>query len=70
MLNQDEQHVHPLFWLMGFGMATGMAKMLHVEALAIVEGMKLTWRNGYKQFEVNYDNVLLIDTICNGFTPI
>ncbi|KAK5786085.1 hypothetical protein PVK06_040712 [Gossypium arboreum] len=57
-------------WLVGFAMATRIAEIFQVEARAIVEGMKLAWMKGYKQVEINCDNVLLIDTICNGFASI
>lgn len=41
-----------------------------VEARAVVEGLKLAWIRGFKQVEVNYDNALLISTICNGFALV
>lgn len=57
-------------WLLGYAMKIGMAKIFRVDALAILKGMKLAWQNGYKQVEVNCENVLLVGTICNGFAPI
>ncbi|MBA0847816.1 hypothetical protein Goshw_023937 [Gossypium schwendimanii] len=64
MRNSDGQ------WLMGFNIVTGMDEIFRIEAQAIVEGMKLAWLKGYKQVEINCDNVMLIDTICNGFASI
>ncbi|KAH1073528.1 hypothetical protein J1N35_025856 [Gossypium stocksii] len=32
--------------------------------------LKLAWLEGHKQVELNCDNGMLIDTICNGFAPI
>ncbi|MBA0664905.1 hypothetical protein Goklo_004846, partial [Gossypium klotzschianum] len=57
-------------WLTGFNMVIGMDEILGIEAQAIVKGMKLAWLKGYKQVEINCDNVMLIDTICNGFASI
>ncbi|KAK5802614.1 hypothetical protein PVK06_030221 [Gossypium arboreum] len=57
-------------WLIGFNMVTGMDKIFRIEARAIVEGMKLAWLNGYKQVEINCDNAMLTETICNGFASI
>lgn len=56
--------------LMGFAMKIGMANIFQVEALAILEGLKLVWQNGFKQVEVNGDNALLMDIIRNGFAAI
>ncbi|MBA0664903.1 hypothetical protein Goklo_004846, partial [Gossypium klotzschianum] len=64
MRNSDEE------WLTGFNMVIGMDEILGIEAQAIVKGMKLAWLKGYKQVEINCDNVMLIDTICNGFASI
>ncbi|MBA0758181.1 hypothetical protein Gotri_021202 [Gossypium trilobum] len=47
-----------------------MDEIFRIEARAIVEGMKLAWLKGYKQVEINCGNVMLIDTICNGFASI
>ncbi|KAH1073440.1 hypothetical protein J1N35_025768 [Gossypium stocksii] len=47
-----------------------MDEIFMIEARAIVEGLKLAWLEGYKQVEINCDNGMLIDTICNGFAPI
>ncbi|MBA0870296.1 hypothetical protein Goshw_010551, partial [Gossypium schwendimanii] len=47
-----------------------MDEIFRIEARAIVEGMKLAWLKGFKQVEINYDNAMLIDTICNGFASI
>ncbi|MBA0813397.1 hypothetical protein Gohar_027253, partial [Gossypium harknessii] len=52
-------------WLTGFNMVIGMDEIFRIEAQAIVKGMKLAWLKGYKQVEINCDNVMLIDTICN-----
>ncbi|KAK5794618.1 hypothetical protein PVK06_035857 [Gossypium arboreum] len=57
-------------WLTGFNMVTGIDEIFKIEARVIVEGMKLAWLKGYKQVEINCDNVMLIDTICNGFASI
>ncbi|MFQ6646348.1 hypothetical protein Gotur_019041 [Gossypium turneri] len=57
-------------WLTGFNMVIGMDEIFRIEAQAIVKGMKLAWLKGYKQVEINCDNVVLIDTICNGFASI
>ncbi|MBA0818343.1 hypothetical protein Gohar_025504, partial [Gossypium harknessii] len=57
-------------WLTGFAMVTGMTKVFQVEARAVVEGLKLAWMKCYKHVEINCDNALLIDTICNGFGSI
>ncbi|MFQ6659700.1 hypothetical protein Gotur_028494 [Gossypium turneri] len=51
-------------------MVTGMDEIFRIEARAIVEGMKLAWLKGYKQVEINCDNVMLINTICNEFASI
>ncbi|KAK5840539.1 hypothetical protein PVK06_009441 [Gossypium arboreum] len=32
--------------------------------------MKLAWLNGYKHVEINCDNAMLTETICNGFASI
>ncbi|MBA0696659.1 hypothetical protein Goari_003192, partial [Gossypium aridum] len=47
-----------------------MDEIFKIEARAIVEGMKLAWLKGFKQVEINYDNAMLIDTICNRFASI
>ncbi|MBA0570929.1 hypothetical protein Golob_004529, partial [Gossypium lobatum] len=47
-----------------------MDEIFKIEARTIVEGMKLAWLKGFKQVEINYDNAMLIDTICNGFASI
>ncbi|MBA0870082.1 hypothetical protein Goshw_007628 [Gossypium schwendimanii] len=47
-----------------------MDEIFRIEARAIVEGMKLAWLKGYKQVEINCDNVMLIDTIYNEFASI
>ncbi|KAA3467341.1 endonuclease/exonuclease/phosphatase family protein [Gossypium australe] len=57
-------------WLTGFNMVTWMDEIFKIEARAIVEGMILAWLEGYKQVEINCDNAVLIDTICNGFASI
>ncbi|MBA0724270.1 hypothetical protein Golax_020972 [Gossypium laxum] len=57
-------------WLTDFNMVTGMDEIFRIEARAIVEGMKLAWLKGYKQVEINCDNVMLIDTIYNEFASI
>ncbi|KAK5795335.1 hypothetical protein PVK06_036597 [Gossypium arboreum] len=57
-------------WLTGFNMVTGIDEIFRTEVQVIVEGMKRAWLKGYKQVEINCDNVMLIDTICNGFASI
>ncbi|KAH1081882.1 hypothetical protein J1N35_021643 [Gossypium stocksii] len=57
-------------WLTGFNMVTGMDEVFIIEAIAIVEGLKLAWLERHKQVELNCDNRILINTICNGFAPI
>ncbi|KAK5785322.1 hypothetical protein PVK06_039894 [Gossypium arboreum] len=57
-------------WLTGFNMVTGMDEIFRIEARAVIEGMKLAWVEGYKQVEISCDNVMLMDTICNGFASI
>ncbi|MBA0787448.1 hypothetical protein Gotri_028194 [Gossypium trilobum] len=57
-------------WLTGFNMVTGMDEIFRIEAQVIIERMKLAWLKGYKQVEINCDNVMLTNTICNGFTSI
>ncbi|MBA0740174.1 hypothetical protein Gogos_013395 [Gossypium gossypioides] len=51
-------------------MVIGMTEVFQVEARAVVEGLKLAWMKCYKHVEINCDNALLIDTICNGFGSI
>ncbi|MBA0815160.1 hypothetical protein Gohar_020925, partial [Gossypium harknessii] len=46
-------------------MVTGMDEIFRIEARVIIEGMKLAWLKGYKQVEINCDNVMLTNTICN-----
>ncbi|MBA0666822.1 hypothetical protein Goklo_003187 [Gossypium klotzschianum] len=57
-------------WLKGFNMVTGMDEIFRIEAQVIIEGMKLAWLKGYKQVKINCDNVMLTDTICDGFASI
>ncbi|KAK5774997.1 hypothetical protein PVK06_042863 [Gossypium arboreum] len=57
-------------WLTRFNMVTDIDEIFRIELRAIVEWMKLAWLEGYKQVEINCDNVMLIDTICNGFASI
>ncbi|MBA0872397.1 hypothetical protein Goshw_012804 [Gossypium schwendimanii] len=51
-------------------MIIGMDEIFRIEARVIIEGMKLAWLKGYKQVEINCDNVMLTDTICNRFASI
>lgn len=51
-------------------MHVGMAEITRIEAHALLEGLQLAWEFGYIQVEVNYDDALLVDTICNGFAAI
>ncbi|MBA0687018.1 hypothetical protein Goari_014581 [Gossypium aridum] len=44
-----------------------MANIFQIEARAILEGLKLSWKRGFRQVEVESDNALLIDTIRNDF---
>lgn len=48
-------------------MVIGVAEVFQIKTKVVVEGLNLAWQEGYKQVEVNCDNVLLIDIICNGF---
>ncbi|KAH1072821.1 hypothetical protein J1N35_025149 [Gossypium stocksii] len=57
-------------WLTGFAMVTKVAKVFQIEARAIVERLKLAWLKGYKQIEINCDNAMFIDILCNGFPSI
>ncbi|MBA0742223.1 hypothetical protein Gogos_015302, partial [Gossypium gossypioides] len=54
-------------WLVGFEMVISMTNIFQIEARAILEGLKLSWKRGFRQVEVESDNALLIDTIRNDF---
>ncbi|MBA0696556.1 hypothetical protein Goari_003100 [Gossypium aridum] len=44
--------------------------IFQIEALAMLEGLKLTWSWGFQKLEIESDNALLIDTLCNGSTTV
>ncbi|MBA0742224.1 hypothetical protein Gogos_015302, partial [Gossypium gossypioides] len=48
-------------------MVISMTNIFQIEARAILEGLKLSWKRGFRQVEVESDNALLIDTIRNDF---
>ncbi|MBA0696557.1 hypothetical protein Goari_003100, partial [Gossypium aridum] len=54
-------------WMVGFKMVTDI---FQIEALAMLEGLKLTWSWGFQKLEIESDNALLIDTLCNGSTTV
>ncbi|MBA0804731.1 hypothetical protein Gohar_004299, partial [Gossypium harknessii] len=51
-------------------MVTRVAEVFQIEARTIVEGLKLAWLKGYKQVEINCDDAMFIDIICNGLASI
>ncbi|MBA0854234.1 hypothetical protein Goshw_027885, partial [Gossypium schwendimanii] len=53
-------------WMGGFEMKIGLSDIFQVEARALLEGLKFVWAQGYRQVEIESDNVLLIVVIQNG----
>ncbi|MBA0665362.1 hypothetical protein Goklo_005223, partial [Gossypium klotzschianum] len=57
-------------WLVGFRMRTGMFDIFSIEANVVLEGLKLAWNRGFRQAELECDNVLLVDVLRNGLATI
>ncbi|MBA0610295.1 hypothetical protein Godav_011161 [Gossypium davidsonii] len=50
----------------GFEMKIGLSDIFQVEARALLGGLKFVWAQGYRQVEIESDNILLIIVIQNG----
>ncbi|MBA0791477.1 hypothetical protein Gohar_016055, partial [Gossypium harknessii] len=49
-----------------FSRLLGKEAIFKIETRAILEGLRLAWKKGIHQLEVESDNVLLIETIVEG----
>ncbi|KAH1083036.1 hypothetical protein J1N35_022797 [Gossypium stocksii] len=48
-------------WLFGFKVSVSFKDIFQIEAKAVFEGLRLAWNKGFRQMELESDNVLLID---------
>lgn len=61
------------WWLVGgwgFETVTSLFDIFQIEALAVLEGLKLVWAQDFRQGEIKSDNTLLIDTLWNGLAVV
>ncbi|MFQ6641389.1 hypothetical protein Gotur_016493, partial [Gossypium turneri] len=40
--------------------------VFHIEARAILEGLRIAWEKGYRQLEIDCDNALLVESVLTG----
>ncbi|MBA0741841.1 hypothetical protein Gogos_014962 [Gossypium gossypioides] len=47
-------------------MVVGLSNIFHIEARALLEGLKFAWAKGYRRVEIESDNSILVTIIQNG----
>lgn len=57
-------------WLVGFKMTVGLIDILQVEAKNCTRSLKLAWDRGFRQIELECDDVMLIEFIWNGWVSV
>lgn len=54
-------------WLLGFTIIVGKSRNFQTETRVIYKKFSITWKESFRQIEVESDNVILIDIINNHY---
>ncbi|MBA0746811.1 hypothetical protein Gogos_009294, partial [Gossypium gossypioides] len=53
-------------WLCGYSLKVSKETVFHIEARAILEGLRVAWEKGYRQLEIECNNALLVESVLTG----
>ncbi|KAG8479054.1 hypothetical protein CXB51_029680 [Gossypium anomalum] len=71
-MNYDNASIRGLFrdvnghWLSRYSLKVSKEMIFRIEALAILEDLRIAWEKGYRQLEIECDNALLVESVLKG----